>query len=255
MNKLSRLVKRAEFKHLLLLVGVGAVGVGTWRAFFDHNSTPVLIVGAALAFAALISDRLTSAEVAVGNSRAVFGLAAKGHEQNASDLRVAAGEVSQATEAEIPEPSKRLLLDALRRLETVAERSDDQARLLESAGALYPAESTLGLILQTSRGMQVVMPALTCTSERLADGWKLTAHVIAGPSLPFDLVCAVTLSNSTPLRKNFRAVSRGDTVSLHVPADFGIASDQVPPGATHVNWHGVVRGLIINLQDLTIELP
>ncbi len=155
MNKLSRLVKRAEFKHLLLLVGVGAVGVGTWRAFFDHNSTPVLIVGAALAFAALISDRLTSAEVAVGNSRAVFGLAAKGHEQNASDLRVAAGEVSQATEAEIPEPSKRLLLDALRRLETVAERSDDQARLLESAGALYPAESTLGLILQTSRGMQV----------------------------------------------------------------------------------------------------
>ena len=68
MNKLSRLVKRAEFKHLLLLVGVGAVGVGTWRAFFDHNSTPVLIVGAALAFAALISDRLTSAEVAVGKA-------------------------------------------------------------------------------------------------------------------------------------------------------------------------------------------
>ena len=255
MNKLSRWAKRAEFKHLLIIIGAGAVGVGTWRAFFDHNSTPVLIFGAALAFAALVSDRLTTAEVAVGNTRAVLGLAVKTSEQNASDLRVAAEKVSQANQADLPEASKRLLLDAVRRVDAVAERSAQQARLLESMSALYPSDSSLGRILQSARGLQMVVPAVTCTSERLPDGWRLTALVTAGPALPFDLVCAVTLADATPLKKNFPAVSTGDTLTLHVPGDFGIANDRIPPGTTTVNWHAVSQGLISNLEDLTIELP
>ena len=102
--------------------------------------------------------------------------------------------------------------------------------------------------------MEMAILRATCTADALADGWRLTALVTAGPTPPFDLVCTVVMADGTPLRKNFPTVSVGNGVSLHFPADFGLARNQIHPGTIRVDWHAVYKGLIVNIDNLTIDI-
>jgi len=140
------------------------------------------------------------------------------------------------------------------RVNAVAERSDQQARLLESVSAFYPPDSSLNRIVRT-RG-PVWMPIVhgSFTAEPQPEGWRLGALITEGPALPFNLVCAVTLPNALVLKKNFPTVSVDDEVHLLFPADFGLASDQLPSGTATVDWQTVHNGLFMNLSSQTFDL-
>jgi hypothetical protein len=93
----------------LLIGGLLVASLGTWRAYFDHNSSPLVIAGTILSAFALISPRITRISLGFGDAKVGADLVPVLEQAERTNMRAA--EAIDAVRDRVPEGVERDKLD------------------------------------------------------------------------------------------------------------------------------------------------